>query len=187
MDKRINMKIRGEKVTLLPITQEEKDEFYALATESSGSKFWYDDQERSVLDKRKFFREWHESYFNPKCPEEGQCFWIDVSGERIGAVCHNRIDLKNKVVELDIIIGEEKFCGKGYGTDALITLMVHVFTNFDINRIWIGARANNQRAIKAYQKAGFKKEAVLRETDFFEGKFVDCVILRILRKEFEKR
>jgi len=74
--------------------------------------------------------------------------------------------------------------GKGYGSDALKTLIKYLFENFNINKIWIEARVNNPRAIRAYEKAGFKKEGVLREEDYFEGKFVDCIRFGILRKEF---
>lgn len=181
------MKIKGEKVTLIPISQEEKDKFYTLATESYGSIFWYDAQERSELTEEIFFYDWHEAYFDVNSREEGQLFWITISGEKIGAISYNRMDSKNKIVELDILIGEEKYCGKEYGPDALKTLLKYLFENFDIHKVWIGARANNPRAIRAYQKAGLKKEAVLRETDLFGGKFVDCIIFGILRREFEQK
>ena len=55
----------------------------------------------------------------------------------------------------------------------------------DVNKIWIEARANNTRAIRAYEKVGFKKEGLLREENYFEKKFVDCVRFGILRKEFK--
>jgi diamine N-acetyltransferase len=44
----------------------------------------------------------------------------------------------------------------------------------------------NVRAIRAYEKAGLKKEGVLRADALINGKFVDSVLLSILRKEFEK-
>jgi len=178
------MEIKGEKVTLIPIRLEERDEFYKLATESYGSQFWYDRKEKAERTKEDFFRDWHEGYFDSSRPFDGQCFWIVVNRRKIGQVNYNKIDKWNKNVEVDIIIGTKEYLGKGYGSDALKTLIKYLFKNFDLNKIWIGARANNPRAIKAYEKAGFKKEAVLRETDYFKGKFVDCVIFGILRKEF---
>lgn len=178
------MQIKGEKVILVPIKSEEKEKFYKLATKSFGSKFWYGDEEKKERTKEKFFQDWHEGYFDVNSIEKEQCFWIVIKGERIGQVNYNEIDFKNKNVELDIIIGERENMGKGYGPDALRTLMKYLFENFDINKIWIGARANNPRAIKAYEKAAFKREGSLREQDYFEGKFVDVVRFGILKREF---
>ena len=179
------MEIKGKKVILIPIKPEEKNEFYKLATKSYGSKFWYDKKKKKTCTKKKFFRSWHEGYFDLKSPEKGQCFWIVVDDKKIGAIIHNKIDLENKKVELDIIIGEKENLGKGYGSDSLKTLIRYMFENFDINKIWIEARANNPRAIRAYELAGFKKEGLLREENYFNGKFVDCIRFGILRNEFK--
>lgn len=168
------MEIKGEKIVLVPIKPEEKEEFYKLATESEGSKFWYGDRGVAIPTKEDFFDDWNYDYFDIVSPEKGQCFWIMVSGEKIGQVNYNKIDLENKKVELDIIIGNEAKMGRGYGTDALRTLMKYLFDNFAINKIWVETMANNPRAIKAYEKAGFKREE----------SFVDKVIFGILRNEF---
>ncbi|MDD5738839.1 MAG: GNAT family protein [Candidatus Pacebacteria bacterium] len=175
------MEIKGEKVILTPIKSEEKDEFYKLATETEGSKFWYG---ANGITKEKFFEDWNDSYFDINSPEKGQCFWIVVNGGKIGQINYNEIDLKNKKVELDIIIGDEAETGKGYGTDALKALIKYLFDNFDINKIWIEARGNNPRAIRAYEKVGFKKEDLPSEKENFEGELVDKVGLEFLRNEF---
>jgi RimJ/RimL family protein N-acetyltransferase len=179
------MEIKGEKVTLIPIKAVEKEEFYRLATESYGSKFWYDDEKKTRLTKEEFFKDWHDGYFDLNSPEKGQCFWIVVGGEKIGQINYNKIDLENKKTDLDIIIGAEDRMRKGYGSDALRALINYLFENFNINKIGTGARANNPRAIRTYEKAGFKKEGLLREEDYFEGKFVDCIKFGILRKDFQ--
>lgn len=179
------MKIKGDQITLKPIKLNEKDEFYKLATESYGSQFWYDVRTKKSKTREEFFRDWHDGYFDSNCPEKGQCFWIEVKARKIGQVNYNKIDLKNKKVEIDIIIGAKKDMGKGYGPDALKALIKYLFENFNLNKIWISARVNNPRAIRAYQKIGFKTEGVLREEDYFQGKFIDCVRFGILRKELQ--
>ncbi len=75
--------------------------------------------------------------------------------------------------------------GKGYGTDALKTLAKYLFDNFDVSKVWIEARANNPRAIRAYEKAGFKKETLLEKADYFEGELVDkvrCILEEGIKK-----
>ena len=178
------MELTGQKVGLTPITLAEKEEFYQLATQSYGSKFWYDKERKSKRSKAEFFKDWKDAYFDPDNPNEGQCFWIVVNGQKIGQINYNKIHPRDKKVELDIIIGPKECLDKGYGTDALKTLIMYLFDNFDINKIWIEARANNPRAIKAYQKIGFKQEGLLRQESYFQGEFVDCIRFSILKQDF---
>jgi len=179
------MELKGEKITLIPIESEDKDQLYKLATESYGGTSWYDRAQRAKLTREKFFRDWNDNYFDINLPQKGQCFWIVLEKERIGSINYNAIDERNKKVELDIIIGAEENLSKGYGSDALRTLIKYLFDNFDINKIWITARTNNPRAIKAYEKVGFKREGLLRQESFFDDQFVDCVRFAILKAEFK--
>ena len=181
------MKLRGQKVILVPIKPEEKEEFHQLATQSYGSQFWYDQERKAHRNQAEFFKDWHEGYFDQNNQEIGQCFWIMVSGQKIGQVNYNKIDQHNKKVELDVIIGPKEYLGKGYGTDALKTLITYLFDNFNINKIWIEARANNPRAIRAYQKIGFQQEGLLREENFFEGKFVNCIRFGLLKQNLKHK
>ena len=132
---------------------------------------------------KAFFNDWKDYFFDINKPEQGQCFWIKTDDKKIGVVCYSEFDKQNKKTELDIILGDKEDLGKGYGVDAIKALIKYLFMNFNLNKIWIEARGNNPRAIKAYQKAGFQKEGLLKEEDYFNGEFVDCVRFGILRNE----
>lgn len=58
--------------------------------------------------------------------------------------------------ETQIIIGEKKYWNKGYGSEA-IKILIKKTKNLKINKIYLEVRPNNIRAIKAYEKCGFKK------------------------------
>jgi RimJ/RimL family protein N-acetyltransferase len=178
------MKIKGEKITLQAITNSDKDYFYTIATKSDGAKFWYDDGQREKRSKEAFFKDWNEGHFEIEKPMSGQCFWIIADDKKIGVIAYNVVDEKNKQTEIDIIIGDEEDMNKGYGSDAIHTLCEYIFKTLKLNKVWIEARMNNPRAVKAYKKAGFKEEAVLEKSDFFQGEYVDCVRLGLLRKNF---
>jgi len=169
------MMIRGEKIDLRPMKPDEVPIFYKWAIESG---YWYSKDRKPSLDE--FRADWKAYYFDGSAPEKGRCFMIEVNNVAIGVVAYNDIHYVHKRVELDIVIGNEEDCGKGYGTDALKTLVRYLFDKFDLNRIWIVARANNPRSIRAYEKAGFIQEGVHREEDYFNGEFVDCVYYSIV-------
>jgi len=47
--------------------------------------------------------------------------------------------------------------------------------------------ADNPRAIRTYEKAGFVHEGTLREAVFKRGKFSDIHMMSVLRREWEAR
>jgi len=173
------MEIQGVRIRLVPIEYGKRDEFFDLATKSVGSEKWYGKNKPS---RKEFFKDWAEVYFDESRPMDGQCFWIEVSGKKIGQVNYNQIDEANKKVELDIVIGETENMGKGYGTEVLRTITKYLFDNFEVNKVWIAARATNPRAVRAYEKAGFIREGTLRQDEWFDGEFVDTLRFGILRE-----
>ena len=140
--------------------------FYKWATASEATPFWYEDGRIPTLEE--FARDWKEYYFDGSQPEKGRCFNILIGDRVIGQVNYNDINRENNSVELDIIIAEDINKNKGYGTDALKTLARYLFQNMNIKLCWIEPIARNTRAIRAYEKAGF------RTTRKFVHQGTDC-------------
>ena len=57
--------------------------------------------------------------------------------------------------EIQIAIGEKQYWGKGYGTEA-INLVINKAKTINIIKLFLLVRPTNERAIKAYEKCGFK-------------------------------
>ncbi len=85
---------------------------------------------------------------------------------------------------LGIGLGDRAYWGKGYGTDALRVMLRYVFTELNLRRVTLGVFAYNPRAIKAYEKAGFKEEGRLRQYVLREGQRNDMVVMGALREEW---
>jgi RimJ/RimL family protein N-acetyltransferase len=102
----------------------------------------------------------------------------------IGGCSINDVDWKNSVATVGIFIGNKDYWGKGYGTDAIITLDSFIFTQMNINKVRLTCYSFNDRAIKSYEKCGFKIEGVLRQEMFKDGKYHDKIAMGILREEF---
>jgi len=128
--------------------------FYRWATQSEATPFWYDDGR--IPSYEEFIRDWKSYYFDGSEPEKGRCFIILAGNKAIGQINYNEINREDNSVELDIIIAEDVDKNKGYGTDALKTLIKHLFQNMNIQLCWIEPIAKNFRAIRAYEKAGFR-------------------------------
>jgi hypothetical protein len=65
--------------------------------------------------------------------------------------------------------------------EALHLAVDFCWSHLNLNRIQLIVFKHNQRAIRAYQAAGFKKEGVLRKAAFIGGEWVDLVPMAILR------
>lgn len=63
---------------------------------------------------------------------------------------------KNNWYETQIIIGEKKYWGKGYGSKA-IKLLIQKAKRLKIFKIYLEVRPTNARAIRAYEHCGFYK------------------------------
>lgn len=102
----------------------------------------------------------------------------------IGTISLFKIDRLNSRAELGIALHYKETQGKGYGTDALTVLLWVAFNVININVVYLVVLEDNLRAIAAYEKAGFKKNGIMREAAFCEGKYKDLIFMDILRKEF---
>ncbi|MGY4706330.1 GNAT family N-acetyltransferase [Candidatus Bipolaricaulota sp. J31] len=102
----------------------------------------------------------------------------------IGNMGLHRIDWKNRAATLGIVIGEKSYWDKGYGAEAVRTMLRYAFLELGLNRVELEVFSFNLRALRCYQKAGFKREGVRRQALFRDGKFHDVILMGILRSEF---
>jgi len=79
------------------------------------------------------------------------------------AIGHVALIHKNKnVFEINIIIGEKEYWGKGYGTASIKKAISYAFQKLNYQRAYLEVRSDNKRAIAAYTKCGFIKAGFKR-------------------------
>ena len=81
-------------------------------------------------------------------------------------------------------IGETEYWGKGYGTDVMNVLLRFAFTEVNLRRVTLSVFEYNPRAIRSYEKAGFRHEGRARKVLNKEGKRWDILYMGILREEW---
>ena len=94
------------------------------------------------------------------------------------------IDWRNRSGELGILIGEKDYWGQGYGTEAIRLLVKHAFETLNLHRVWLRVYETNPRAIRAYEKAGFVMEGRQRQAEIKNGKYIDVLVMSLLREEY---
>lgn len=103
----------------------------------------------------------------------------------IGNAGLHQINLRNRSAEFGIVIGEKKFWGKGFGTEATMLVLDYGFNVLNLHSIYLNAYAYNERGLGCYRKCGFKEVGRRREAKCIAGKFWDEVCMDILDREFK--
>lgn len=106
------------------------------------------------------------------------------TGCAIGRCLLFNVDSVNRSAWVGIFIGDKAYWNRGYGQEALKLLLEYGFNLLNLHNIMLGVFAFNQRAIRAYQKVGFKEIGRRREARIIAGKKHDVVLMDILEDEY---
>ncbi len=83
-------------------------------------------------------------------------FAIDtLAGKHIGNCSYYNTSETRGEAELGIMIGNRDYWDKGYGTDAVTTLVNYIFRQTNLKRIYLKTLESNTRAQKCFPKCGF--------------------------------
>jgi len=172
--------LNGQQTSIRPVEEADMETMYQ----------WYNDQEvnfwssgawplNTLLSKEqltvKFLDELPDTYR----------FAILAENELlIGTIGFKEVNIPAQSATLFIVLGNKTYWGKGYGTDALITFSRFLFTQWNFHRISLDTWDGNIRAIRVYEKVGFKIEGRQREARFVLGKYHDAILMGLLREEF---
>jgi len=116
--------------------------------------------------------------------EGGSHFVIELDGETIGFIqSYEEDDPMYRHASLDISLGS-RWHGKGLGPDALRTLARYLIDERDHHRLTIDPAAHNMRAIKAYERVGFKPVGRMRNYERApDGTWHDGLLMDMLAEE----
>jgi perosamine synthetase len=174
--------IRGETVNLKKIESTDLPLMLKWRNKKE-SRAWFFNQEKITIEAQE---EWYNRYLEDKTDS---MYVIETKkGVPIGTIGLNNIDEKNRQTELGrMLIGEEKYRAKGYGSDATQTLLKHCFEVMNLNRVYLNVFEHNAKAVSMYRKIGFSQEGVFREAVLSNENRFNITLMGILRNEFEKK
>jgi RimJ/RimL family protein N-acetyltransferase len=171
--------LRGEKVTLRSVERDDLKTLHVFRNDVEVHVLADDDPwlPRPFESFVKFFEKRLES------TEPEAWFAIDVDGKMIGDCGLWDFDVTARNANLGISIGERDYWGKGYGRDAVRVLVDYAFQHHNLVKVCLTTTADNGRAIRAYEAAGFEREGLLRRQAWVNGEYQDVVAMGILRDD----
>ncbi len=126
----------------------------------------------------------HRAWFDGlKGRRDVALFAIRVGPVLIGTCQLHTIDPVHRSAELQIRIGDPAHQGQGHGTEAVARLLDFAFQDLNLNRVYLHVFADNARARRVYEKAGFRTEGVLRAAAHIDGRYVDVLVMGVLRAD----
>jgi len=134
---------------------------------------------------KKLEQEWFERQY--KSEDHINLAIVLKDGDRhVGNCGFNAIDYVNRAAEFGILLAERDTWGQGYGPEAARLILAYGFEELGLHRVWLWAFSFNQHAIRAYEKAGFTHEGVLREAYYRRGEYHDHVVMSVLESEWRR-
>jgi aminoglycoside 6'-N-acetyltransferase len=163
--------LRGERVTLRPLTADDVPRLAEIAAEPEVAYWWLGLSEDELREKAGG-------------DEDALVLVIEDQGEVVGLIeAGEEDDPDYRHANIDVFVSGARR-GQGVGADAIRTLARHLFEDRGHHRITIDPAAGNERAIRAYERVGFKRVGIMRRYERgVDGEWHDGLLLDLLPEE----
>jgi aminoglycoside 6'-N-acetyltransferase len=166
------MELQGDRVLLRPLAEADVSRIVELGADPEVERWWRGLTPEHVREKARG-------------EDDGVVvFAIVVDGQVAGMIQHyEETDEEFRHAGIDLFLGAP-YQGRGLGTDAVRTMSRHLLDDLGHHRLVIDPAAHNERAIRCYEKVGFKRVGVLRQYwRDGDGVWRDGVLLDLLAGE----
>lgn len=176
------MNIVGNKIVLRAIEPEDKDMFLEIINDPEtekmigGLSFPVSSMEQE---------QWIKNQVGNKSTLRCVIAKREKLEEGIGTVILSDIDYRNGIAQVHIKLSPNNARGQGLGSDALMTISKYAFEELRLNTIYADVLSHNEISQKLFSKCGFKKDGVLRQRVFKNGKYVDVYSYSLLKADID--
>ncbi len=128
-----------------------------------------------------------QKWYERVCNDESRIWFAVVKKDDDGVIGEAgllRMFPEWRTTDLTIIIGDPGAKGLGYGSEAVRLLLDYAFGNLNFHRVSIGVVGFNEKALRFYERVGFRREGVQRDGYYHNHQFSDFIMMSILDHEF---
>lgn len=158
----------GSRVTLSPLLPEHVNTAYVS---------WLNDPETARYTEARYFRYDEPAvrrYVEDAVASDSAAIWrILADGRHVGNLRLSGINRRHKRAEMAILVGEGR--RKGIGSEAIALATDYAFRSLGLEKLTAGIYAGNEASCRAFEKAGYRCDAVLRRHAVFEGRRIDVM------------
>jgi aminoglycoside 6'-N-acetyltransferase len=167
------MEVQGDRVVLRPLAESDVARIVELGADPEVARWWPGLTPEHVLAKARGE------------DDEAVVFAILDEGEVAGMIqYYEETDPDYRHAGIDVFLGTP-YQDRGLGTDAVRALARHLIDDLGHHRLTIDPAAHNERAIRCYEKVGFKRVGIMREYGLEDGVWRDGLLLDLLASELD--
>lgn len=171
--------LRGNKVTLRPLRK---------ATDVEACLRWINDPDinRYLIMFLPVMQQAEEEWFDRLSKDEHNIALAieTLEGTLIGTMGLHQISWRDRIATTGALIGEKEYWGKGYGTDAKMTLLNFAFNSANLRKICSSVIAFNTRSLQYNLNCGYQIEGRRRKQFFRNGRYWDEILLAVFKKDW---
>jgi diamine N-acetyltransferase len=176
------LNISGHKVGLGPLQKNMLSAFMRWGNDFAVSSL--SGEPMRPLSREKLEERFARSLLEPNAWHITFAIYELVSMQVIGATELRDIDKTHRTAEYRIVIGEKSCWGKGYGTETTILMLDYAFMVLGLHNIVLHTFGYNERAVRAYTRAGFRVIGRQREAARLGDQVYDVIFMDCLATEF---
>jgi RimJ/RimL family protein N-acetyltransferase len=118
--------------------------------------------------------------------ERENAFIIEFSGRCVGEARFHDISGADRSAVYAVGIFDTSLYSQGIGTEVTRLMLDYGFSRLKLHRIELKVLEYNRRGIRCYEKCGFRRDGVLRESAFIDGAWHSDIVMSILEGEYFK-
>jgi ribosomal-protein-alanine N-acetyltransferase len=182
-DNRVNSTpiLHGERITLRPpMMQDARNVFH---WERDDEVWRFDPHRPYSRTMSEFLPVFERNYVRGN----GRQFWFIIEDEQktpIGTITYFNLDYRSGQVEVGLGIGNKQSWGKGYGREAIYTLVNYLFTLPFLARVYAETALANHPARKAFTRSHFTEVGQIYDP---RSSGDPWVLVEILRHDWERQ
>lgn len=131
----------------------------------------------------------HEGWLNSVMGSQRDQMFSIVAGKNYVGVCGlTSISFIHRTAELSYYcaVSHQQEVGRDFGKSVLKTLCAYAFNGLGMNRVWGDSFEGNIVALSNLSDLGFKRDGILRQSYYKNGKYINSVVQSLLRSEYEE-
>jgi RimJ/RimL family protein N-acetyltransferase len=130
---------------------------------------------------------WFQGVQNKQGNEQCYLGIFSLKSDLLGDIKIANIDWHHRAATIGCGISKDCHRGKGYGTDATLTLLEFAFAGLDLYRIWACTAEYNTATRRVLGKWGFVQEGCFRQATYCGGERHKRITYGLLRTQFCER
>ena len=163
-------------VHLRPLERSDLHFVHQLNNNRAVMGYWFEEPYESFVELEELYRKHiHDQ-------SERRFIVENADHERVGLVELVEIDHLHRRAEFLIMISPE-LQGRGFATAATHSAINYAFRVLNLYKLYLLVDVDNDRAIRIYERAGFKREGVLVDEDFSAGRYRSVIRMCLFQHE----